>query len=105
MNHSSHQNAAKIILVTERLIIRTWKSSDIPLMAAISSDPLVMEHFPSTLDLAATQAWFDRINIHYEKFGYALYALEIKDSHEFIGFVGLNQPVFTIPHFTPKGLP
>lgn len=95
----------KIILTTERLILRTWKTSDIPLMAAISSDPLVMEHFPSTQDLAATQALIDNINQHYMKFGYSLYAVEKKDTHEFIGFVGLNQPSFEIPHFTPKSLP
>ena len=72
----------KIILSTERLILRTWKPSDIPLMAAISSDPLVMEHFPATQDIAATQALVNHINQHYEKFGYALYAVETKDTHE-----------------------
>jgi RimJ/RimL family protein N-acetyltransferase len=46
----------KIILTTERLILRTWKASDLPLMVAISSDPLVMEYFPSTQDIATTQA-------------------------------------------------
>lgn len=72
----------KIILSTERLILRTWKPSDIPLMTAISSDPIVMEHFPAIQDGAATQALIDRINQHYEQFGYALYAVEIKDVHE-----------------------
>ncbi|TAL59794.1 MAG: N-acetyltransferase [Legionella sp.] len=95
----------KIILTTERLILRTWKPSDIPLMTAISSDPIVMEHFPAIQDSAATQALIDHINQHYEQFGYALYAVEIKDTHEFIGFVGLNHPRFTIPNFQPKGLP
>lgn len=95
----------KIILSTKRLILRTWKHSDIPLMTAISSDPLVMEHFPAIQDRAATEALIDRINQHYEKFGYALYAVEIKDTHEFIGLVGLNHPLFEIPNFQPKGLP
>ena len=95
----------KIVLTTERLLLRTWKESDIPLMTAISSDPLVMEHFPSTQDLTATHALIDHINQHYEKFGYSAYAVEIKDTHEFIGFVGLNHPPFTIPNFIPQGLP
>ena len=95
----------KIILSTERLILRTWKPSDIPLMAAISSNPLVMEHFPATQDIAATQALVNHINQHYEKFGYALYAVETKDTHEFIGFVGLNHPPFEIPNFQPTSLP
>jgi hypothetical protein len=45
---------AKIILSTERLILRTWELSDVPLMTAISSDLLVMEHFPAIQDNAAT---------------------------------------------------
>jgi RimJ/RimL family protein N-acetyltransferase len=95
----------KIILSTDRLILRTWKSDDIPLMAAISSDPLVMEHFPYTQDLAATQKLIAHIQDHYEKYGYCLYALEIKNTGEFIGFVGLNHPSFDIPGFIPKSLP
>lgn len=98
-------DTAKIILTTDRLILRTWKTSDIPLMTTISSDPLVMEHFPATQDIAATQALIDRINQHYENFGYTAYAVETKDTHEFIGFVGLSHPPFEIPNFQPKGLP
>ena len=98
-------DTTKIILTTDRLILRTWKASDIPLMTAISSDPMVMEHFPAIQDSAATQGLINHINQHYEQFGYALYAVEIKDTHEFIGFVGLNQPPFEIPNFQPKGLP
>jgi RimJ/RimL family protein N-acetyltransferase len=98
-------NSTKTILTTDRLILRTWKPSDAPLMAAISSDPLVMEHFPSTQNLVITQILINHINKHYEQFGYALYAVETKDAHEFIGFVGLNHPSFDIPNFTPVGLP
>ncbi|HEU5280471.1 MAG TPA: GNAT family N-acetyltransferase [Gammaproteobacteria bacterium] len=94
-----------IILTTERLILRTWKASDAPMMTAISADPLVMEHFPSTSTPVETQALINRINQHHEAFGYALYAVETKSSHEFIGFVGLMRPTFTIPHFKPKHLP
>ena len=98
-------NAPIVILTTDRLILRAWVDSDVSLMTAISSDPLVMEHFPETQDAAATQALVDHINQHYQKFGYALYAVEIKDTQEFIGFVGLNHPSFEIPNFKPKGLP
>lgn len=98
-------NKSKIILTTDRLLLRTWHAADTPLMAAISSDPLVMEHFPVTQDIVATQAFVNHVNQHYKKFGYALYAVEIKDTQEFIGFVGLNHPPFEIPNFQPKGLP
>lgn len=98
-------DTSKIILITDRLILRTWKHSDVMLMANINSDPLVMEHFSSTQDMTATQAAIDRINQHYEKFGYTLYAVETKDTQEFIGFVGLNNPQFEIPNFQPYSMP
>ncbi len=99
------KDETKIILITDRLILRTWKASDIPLMSAISSDPLVMEHFPALQDIAATQLLIDRANQHYETFGYAPCAVETKDTQEFIGFVGLSHPPFEIPNFQPRGMP
>ncbi len=71
-------NDTKIILTTDRLILRTWKTSDIPLMAAISSDPLVMEHFPALQDIAATQLLIDKVNQHYEHLGMHLVLLKQK---------------------------
>lgn len=72
MKFKSHQVNSDgdlfMILKTERLILRTWKTEDVALMAEISSDPLVMEHFPYTQDLAATQKSLDHINQHHEKF-------------------------------------
>lgn len=96
---------ATTLLTTERLILRTWKASDIPHMAAINSDPIVMKHFPATKDLATTQAFIDYCIQHYKKFGYCFYAVELQATQELIGFVGLNQPSFIIPHFIPKSLP
>lgn len=101
----NENNSLKILLETERLILRRWAATDIPLMAIINADPLVMEHFPSIQDLTATKNMVERIKQHDEKYGYTLYAVETKDTHEFIGFVGLNQPLFEIPNFIPKSLP
>ena len=95
----------KTILTTERLILRTWQESDVMLMTQISSDPEVMAHFPATQDYAATQGLVQRVQAHYLKWGYGLYAVEIRATGEFIGFVGLSQPSFEIPGFEPNGLP
>lgn len=92
----------KIILSTDRLNLRTWELDDLPLMAAINADPLVMEYFPSKQDLSRTKKMIDYINSHHEKYGYGLYAVEIKDTHEFIGFVGLDHPAFNIPGLKPQ---
>ena len=96
---------SKTILTTHRLVLRTWKQSDIAKMAAINADPVVMEYFPSAQDLKATKKLIEHINNHYAEYGYALYAVEIQESGEFIGFVGLNVPSFEIPNFSPTSEP
>ncbi len=78
------------ILTTERLIIRQWRHSDLDAMAAINADPKVMEHFESTIDRDQTHIFIERSIARFEKFGYCFSPVEVKDTHEFIGFVGLN---------------
>lgn len=95
----------KIILTTDRLILRTWIPEDVACMAAINADPIVMEYFPSTQNLNATNKLIQHINEQYERYGYTLYAVETKDTGEFIGFVGLNHPNFKIPNFIGKNNP
>src|SRR6185437_4294931 len=59
-----------------------------------------MEHFPSVLTRAESDAVVDRIDAFFEANGYGLWAVERLDSHEFIGFVGLTILTFDA-HFTP----
>lgn len=89
-----------IILETERLILRTWKTGDIEKLAAISADPVVMRYFPSTQDFTYTEKLITRFMEDYQNSGFTLYAVEIKKSGEFIGFVGLDPTSFEA-HFTP----
>ena len=89
-----------IILETKRLILRTWKSADIDPMSVINQDPKVMEYFPATQDKAQTKTLIRRFIAQQEKLGYSLYAVELKENHEMIGWVGLSQSVFDA-HFTP----
>ncbi|MCP4474331.1 MAG: GNAT family N-acetyltransferase [Gammaproteobacteria bacterium] len=64
-----------------------------------------MDYFPYVQGLAETVAFVEHIKRHYRQYGYALYAVELKQTGEFIGFVGLNHVNFTIPAFVPKKLP
>jgi RimJ/RimL family protein N-acetyltransferase len=89
-----------IQLETPRLLLRQWKSSDVDLLAKISSDPVVMEHFVSMPTHEQIVAMVARINECFETKGYGLFAVEIKDSGEFIGFVGLWDYKFE-SKFTP----
>lgn len=95
----------QVIVTTERLIVRTWKSSDYPVMEQINLDPKVMEYFPSIWLPERTRKFIDYLNAHQARCGYTLFAVERRDTKMFIGFVGLNQVTFSIPHFHPVALP
>lgn len=59
-----------------------------------------MEFFPNTLAAEASDALLDRIERHFEKHGFGLYAVELRENHSLIGYVGLAVPAFEAA-FTP----
>jgi RimJ/RimL family protein N-acetyltransferase len=82
------------------LLLRRWRPDDKVPFALLNADPVVMEHFPSTLDREASDAFADRIEAGFDARGYGLWAVEIPGEAEFIGFVGLALHDFPA-HFTP----
>jgi ribosomal-protein-alanine N-acetyltransferase len=87
-------------LRTERLLLRHWRPEDRPPFAALNADPIVMEHFPSTLTRTESDALADRIESHFARHGFGLWAVEVPGVAPFAGYVGLSVPVFK-SHFTP----
>lgn len=87
-------------LWTERLQLRGWRDDDKPAYAALNADPEVMAHFPSTLTAAQSDEMVDRFVAGWEQRGYGLWAVEVRESSRFIGFVGLSSPTWQAP-FTP----
>lgn len=87
-------------LATERLLIRGWRPQDRAPFAALNADPEVMRHFPAPMTPAESDALADRIEAHFEREGWGLWALEERTSGAFLGFTGLARPVFDAP-FTP----
>lgn len=59
-----------------------------------------MEHFPTVLTRAESDSIIERIEAHFERHGFGLWAVEVVDQAPFIGFVGLAVPPFEA-HFTP----
>lgn len=89
-----------IYIETERLVLRSWKQTDLPLFIAMNKDERVMRYFPSTLNEAETEAFYNRIQDEFSQKGWGLYAVEIKSTGEFIGYVGLHEIGFEAD-FTP----
>jgi RimJ/RimL family protein N-acetyltransferase len=88
------------VLRTERLVLRGWRAADREPFAALNADPVVMEHFPATLSREQSDAMVDRVEAHMTEHGWGLWAVEVVDRAEFVGFVGLARPAFEA-HFTP----
>ncbi|HXR38417.1 MAG TPA: GNAT family N-acetyltransferase [Terracidiphilus sp.] len=84
-------------LTTARMILRRWREEDRKPFRAINADARVMEFFPAQLTAEETDQTIARIEEHFDRYGFGLYAAELIETREFIGFVGLNVPGFTAP--------
>jgi len=77
------------IFKSERLGFRNWSKKDLTQFSEINADSSVMEYFPKLLAVNETSEFIDRLQQHFEKFGYNYFATEILKTGEFIGFIGL----------------
>lgn len=85
---------------TSRLSLRQWREDDRGSFAALNADPVVMQHFPALLTRDQSDALADRCTERLRRDGFGLWAVEIRDSGQFIGFVGLAVPGWEA-EFTP----
>ncbi|MFC7107188.1 GNAT family N-acetyltransferase [Nonomuraea rubra] len=77
--------------------MRRWREEDRAPFAAMNADPEVMEHFPARLTRVESDELIDRIEEQFDRLGYSLWALEVRESGEFIGFTGLALQTFEAP--------
>ena len=87
-------------LTTSRLKLRRWRDEDLEPFAALNADPEVMRHFPGTLTRRDSDDFVAAIERGFASEGLGLWAVEVVESGEFAGYVGLWRPRFEA-HFTP----
>jgi RimJ/RimL family protein N-acetyltransferase len=90
----------EFVLQTDRLYLRSWKPSDLPVFARMNAEPKVMQFFPALLSEGESNTLAERIQDHMADLGFGLWAVEVRSDASFIGFVGLCMPSFD-SHFTP----
>ena len=98
--HSSDRPVPAIELVTSRLRLRQWRESDREPFAAMNADPAVMEFFPSPLSRQSSDASIDQWQSQFSSQGWSNWAVEVLESGQFIGFLGLSVPRRVLP-FSP----
>lgn len=85
---------------SERLGFRTWKEKDKECLFRLNDSVQVMEFFPRTLTRAESDAFYDRMNDRMRDLGFCWFATELKETQQWIGFIGLARASFEA-HFTP----
>jgi RimJ/RimL family protein N-acetyltransferase len=88
------------VIETERLLLRAWRSSDEAPFAALNADPEVTRYLRGPMRRGDSDELLAQIRGHWQEHGFGLYAVEVKDSGDFAGFVGL-----AVPSFLPDVLP
>ena len=83
-----------VYIETERLVLRDWQKEDLTIFVRMNQDPRVMEYFLKPLTEEESRNFYERIQREIEEYGYGLFAVEVKISGEFIGYIGLHHTTF-----------
>ena len=78
-----------VMINTERLILRDWRESDLVPWAAMNADPEVREYVGPLLTFEQAEAWVLNYQDDLDRYGFGLWAVEVRASGEFVGFTGL----------------
>jgi len=84
-------------LTTARLLLRRWRPSDRQPFQALNADPRVMEYFPCLMTPDESNEAIMRIEHHFDRHGFGLFAAELIQEKALIGFIGLSVPSFDAP--------
>lgn len=87
-------------LETGRLLLRAWRPEDLGPLAALNADSRVMACFPACLDRMQSDALAERFQMALTERGWGVWAVELKETGRFVGFVGLNEVSTGLP-FSP----
>ena len=88
------------MLETSRLILRQWEAKDRAPFAALNANSDVMRYFPAPLQKAESDNLADRFSEGIAERGWGFWAVELKETHQFVGCVGLH-PQPDKFHFSP----
>ena len=79
-----------MIIETNRLILREYTMDDFNDLYQILSDPETMKHYPKPYDEKGTIRWLEWSINNYRQYGFGLWAIELKETNEFIGDCGIT---------------
>jgi len=89
-----------IYIETQRLILRQWQQGDYAEFAKLTASTVVMKYFPRTLTAEQSADGIEKSKSSIKNKGFGFWAVELKQTKEFIGFIGINDPGDSLP-FSP----
>ncbi|HZU32431.1 MAG TPA: GNAT family N-acetyltransferase [Candidatus Angelobacter sp.] len=81
-------SASRVILETDRLLLRKFVPQDADALEKVLGDPVAMQYYPAAFDRRAVEEWIQRNLERYQRDGFSLWAMELKSSGELIGDCG-----------------
>lgn len=79
-----------VYIETERLILRDWEDEDLLPLQQMNANRQVRRYFTSLLSYQRSKLDFEAMQRTLKKHGIGLFAVELKATHQWIGFIGLN---------------
>jgi RimJ/RimL family protein N-acetyltransferase len=87
-DHPSMPSPLPSAFETARLRLRPLAASDADALNAIQSDPVHMRFYPHPFSMEESHEWIEKMQERYERDGFALLAVEDRETGELLGNVG-----------------
>lgn len=85
----------KVVIETERLLLREMTENDFDALYKVLADSDIMQHYPYNFDDTRVIGWINRNIERYKIFGFGLWAVCLKDTGEMIGDCGLTMQLIS----------
>ncbi|WP_145373320.1 GNAT family N-acetyltransferase [Staphylococcus cohnii] len=79
-----------VYIETERLRLRDWQAEDLLPFQQMNANHQVRRHFPSLLSYRRSEHDMKKMNDIIINHGIGLFAVELKETNGWLGFIGLN---------------
>lgn len=86
----------KPVLRTERLQLRRWQESDHLPYIEMNRDHETMAYYPTILEPMQVLSCIEASERNFDQYGFSFWAVEHRDTREFVGCVGLD--MYTLPN-------
>ena len=85
-------------LETPRLTLRRWQEADRAPFAQMNADPVVMHFFAAPMTREQSDEAIDRYLAAFDREGFSFFAAAERDTHAFIGIIGLQTMRDVVPN-------